>query len=137
MSSKMQQILAVRSGGMPAFDHIKHNFMYQKGADICLCLLAQAPGLDWQDVWEHALKDCQVAVVLRVALDDSSQMVMTAAAEALAELVALESIGPAHACPTSSGSKRQFLFVHYEGMTPKLSVESRTRLEQVPSEQYP
>ncbi|CAL8465149.1 g4684 [Coccomyxa elongata] len=63
----------------------------------------QAPGLNWEDVWGHALKDCQVAVVLRVALDDSSQSVITAAAEALAQLVALESIGPAQPCLTSSG----------------------------------
>ncbi|BDA50749.1 probable RNA polymerase II-associated protein 1 at N-terminal half [Coccomyxa sp. Obi] len=63
----------------------------------------QVLSLVWEDVWEHALKDCQVAVVLRVALDDNIQSVITAAAEALTQLVGLEDLGPALSCPTPSG----------------------------------
>ena len=46
-----------------------------------------------------------MALVLRVALDDNSQLVITWAAEALAQLVASESIGPGRTCSTPSGSK--------------------------------
>ena len=68
---------------------------------------AQALALDWRDVWEHAIADCQVAVVLRLALDDGSASVISAAAEALAKLVGPTHLGPAQACPTPSGLKWQ------------------------------
>jgi hypothetical protein len=72
--------------------------------------------LDWRDVWEHAIADCQVAVVLRLALDDGSASVISAAAEALAKLVGPTHLGPAQACPTPSGLQWQpipYLHIKY------------------------
>lgn len=70
---------------------------------------AQGSALDWRDVWEHAIADCQVAVVLRLALDDGSASVISAAAEALAKLVGPTHLGPAQACPLPSGMKWQLI----------------------------
>lgn len=41
------------------------------------------------DLWHHALRDANIAVVLRYALDDTNPHVVTAAAEALASLLGL------------------------------------------------
>lgn len=113
---------------MPIFHHSKSTSC----PSICSVVLkellplpSQAPCLDWEDAWEHALKDCQVAVVLRVALDDNSQSVIMWAADALAQLVALESIGPSRACPTPSGCKKTF-FVHLQEDDAGVSVEADT-----------
>lgn len=66
-----------------------------------MCMRAQE--LDWQSVWRHAIADCQVAVVLRLALDDSRANVIAAAADTLAALVAPQELGPALACPAPTG----------------------------------
>lgn len=48
--------------------------------------MGSGAGLDWGDVWAHALA-VDVTVTLRLALDDSAAAVVTAAAHALAQLV--------------------------------------------------
>ena len=69
---------------------------------VRLCLAQASNGafvvLDWADVWAHALA-ADVTVTLRLALDDSAAAVVTAAAQALAELVGAEdmALGPSHA----------------------------------------
>lgn len=48
---------------------------------------ATAAALDWGDIWRHALHAADVALVVRLALDDANLAVVGAAAEALVALV--------------------------------------------------
>ena len=46
--------------------------------------------IDWEAVWRHALRDAEVVVLARIALDDSNAAVITAAAELVTCLLGAE-----------------------------------------------
>ena len=49
--------------------------------------VAQARKVTWLDLWRHTTQDCEAALVLRLALDDSAPGVISSAAAALHALL--------------------------------------------------
>lgn len=49
--------------------------------------IAQGERVTWQALWRHMAQDCQVAIILRLALDDANAGVIAAAAAAMHALL--------------------------------------------------
>ena len=49
--------------------------------------IAQGGKVTWQALWRHMAQDCQVAIILRLALDDANAGVVAAAAAAMHALL--------------------------------------------------